>query len=233
MSSKTFNTNQSVSRRPTTSLSVSVSSSVGSSTRTSVITFTAAEKEKNKGIGKPEFRVLLMVPASCLIPVGLLWYGWSGQGAIHWSMPDIGKFIFGLGAIVCLQCAQIYIIGSYQRYAASCLAAVVVLRSIAGFSFPIFAPYIYGKLHYMDGEIRCWRLRALSLGFQRPLRSGILARESGKRVRMPRGETAYQWPQQWNHQENGSTPDTATMALLSTPGRTIAVNCESTCFSNI
>ena len=38
---------------------------------------------------------------------------------------------------------------------------------------------------------------------------------------------------QWKLQENRGTPDTATMVLLSTPGRTIAVNRESTCVYNI
>ncbi|CAD6592757.1 MAG: hypothetical protein ASARMPRED_006702 [Alectoria sarmentosa] len=109
-------------------------------------------KAKNNGVGKPEFRVPLMIPASCLIPVGLFWYGWSAQAAIHWIMPNIGVFIFGIGAILCLQCAQTYIIDSYQRYAASAMAAAVVLRSIAGFAFPIFAPYMYHKLHYGWGN---------------------------------------------------------------------------------
>ena len=109
-------------------------------------------KAKNNGVGKPEFRVPLMIPASCLIPVGLFWCGWSAQAAVHWIMPDIGVFIFGIGAVPCLQCAQAYIIDSYQRYAASGMGAAVVLRSIAGFAFPIFAPYMYRKLHYGWGN---------------------------------------------------------------------------------
>ena len=109
-------------------------------------------KAKNNGVGKPEYRVPLMIPASCLIPIGLFWYGWSAQAQIHWIMPDIGVFFFGIGSILCLQCAQTYIIDSYQRYAASGMAAAVVLRSIAGFAFPIFAPYMYDKLQYGWGN---------------------------------------------------------------------------------
>lgn len=109
-------------------------------------------KARNKGVGKPEFRIPLMIPASFLIPVGLFWYGWSAQAKIHWIMPDIGVAIFGIGAMLCLQCAQTYIIDSYQRYAASAMAAAVVLRSIAGFAFPIFAPYMYRALQYGWGN---------------------------------------------------------------------------------
>ena len=109
-------------------------------------------KAKNNGIGKPEFRIPLMIPGSFLIPIGLFWYGWSAQAQIHWIMPDIGVAIFGVGSILCLQCTLTYIIDSYQRYAASGLAAAVVLRSIAGFVFPMFAPYMYSALDYGWGN---------------------------------------------------------------------------------
>ncbi|MCJ1319517.1 hypothetical protein MMC15_004853 [Xylographa vitiligo] len=104
-------------------------------------------KAKNNGIGKPEYRIPLMIPGA-LILIGLFWYGWSAQAQIHWIMPDIGVAIFGVGSILCLQCNLTYIIDSYRRYASSGLAAVVVLRSIAGFVFPMFAPYMYSTLDY-------------------------------------------------------------------------------------
>lgn len=105
-------------------------------------------KEKNGGVGRPEFRVPSMFVGSVLIPIGLFWYGWSVQGRVHWIMPNIGITIFAAGVIVCLQSMQGYIIDSYARFAASGLAAVVVLRSLAGFGFPLFAPYLYQRLGY-------------------------------------------------------------------------------------
>lgn len=135
-------------------------------------------KAKNNNVGKPEFRILLMIPASCLIPIGLLWYGWSAQAKVHWIMPDIGIAIFGIGAIFCLQCAQIYIIDSYQRYAASALAAAVVLRSIAGFAFPMFAQYMYRSLHYGWGNT-VLALVGITIGIPAP----ILLWVFGERIR--------------------------------------------------
>ena len=41
---------------------------------------------------------------------------------------------------------------SYTRYAASAIAAATVLRSLAGFGFPLFAPYMYDKLKYGWGN---------------------------------------------------------------------------------
>lgn len=109
-------------------------------------------KKKNNNTGRPEFRVPLMGVGSLLIPVGLFWYGWSAQSGIHWIMPNIGAVFFAAGCIICFQCMQTYIVDSYTRYAASGVAAAVVLRSLAGFGFPLFAPYLYRALGYGWGN---------------------------------------------------------------------------------
>ncbi|KAJ5215826.1 MFS transporter [Penicillium cinerascens] len=109
-------------------------------------------KIKRNNTAVPEFRIPAMFIGSLFIPVGLFWYGWSVQARIHWVMPNIGIVIFSIGSIICLQCMQTYVIDSYTRFAASGLAAVVVLRSLAGFSFPLFAPYMYQALNYGWGN---------------------------------------------------------------------------------
>jgi len=109
-------------------------------------------KKKNNGVGKPEFRVPLMVPASILIPMGLFWYGWSAQAKTHWIVPNIGVVIFCGGTIVGFQCIQTYLVDSYTRYAASAIAAATVLRSLAGFGFPLFAPAMFNALDYGWGN---------------------------------------------------------------------------------
>ena len=109
-------------------------------------------KKKNNGVGKPEFRVPIMIPGSILVPVGLFWYGWSAQAKIHWIMPNIGAVIFCAGTIISFQCIQTYLVDSYTRYAASAIAAATVMRSLAGFGFPLFAPAMYAKLDYGWGN---------------------------------------------------------------------------------
>ncbi|KAL9094775.1 MAG: hypothetical protein Q9165_003046 [Trypethelium subeluteriae] len=109
-------------------------------------------KAKNNGVGLPEYRVLSMIIGSVLEPIGLFWYGWSVEGHVHWIMPNIGIAIFGMGVIMCLQGMQGYIIDSYTRFAASALAAVVILRSLCGFGFPLFAPYLYQRVGYGWGS---------------------------------------------------------------------------------
>ncbi|KAH0565208.1 hypothetical protein GP486_001391 [Trichoglossum hirsutum] len=102
--------------------------------------------------GTPEFRVPLMLPGSFMVPVGLFWYGWSAHAKLHWIMPNIGAAIFTSGTIICFQCIQAYLVDSYTRYAASAVGAATVLRSLAGFTFPLFAPRMYEVLGYGWGN---------------------------------------------------------------------------------
>ncbi|KKZ60911.1 hypothetical protein EMCG_00672 [[Emmonsia] crescens] len=103
-------------------------------------------KERNDGMGKPEFRTPLLVVGAILIPFGLFIYGWTAQYRTHWIFPNIGTCILSAGMIVGFQCQQAYIVDAYSRYAASGIAAATMLRSLAGFGFPLFAPYMYAKL---------------------------------------------------------------------------------------
>ncbi|RDW69360.1 MFS multidrug transporter-like protein [Coleophoma cylindrospora] len=127
-----------------------------------------ALKARNNGVGKPEFRVPLMIPGALLVPVGFFWYGWSAQAKLHWIMPNIGAAIFAAGTIVGFQCVQTYLVDSYARYAASAIAAATVLRSLAGFGFPLFAPYMYDALKYGWGN-SLLAFIAIGLGWPAPI----------------------------------------------------------------
>lgn len=109
-------------------------------------------KKGNHDIGRPEFRVPLMVPGAMLVPIGLFWYGWSAQAHVHWILPNIGAAIFCAGIIIGFQCIQTYLVDAYTRFAASAVASATVLRSLAGFGFPLFAPSMYNALGYGWGN---------------------------------------------------------------------------------
>ncbi|TVY57264.1 Efflux pump vrtL [Lachnellula cervina] len=125
-------------------------------------------KKRNNGVGKPEFRVPLMVPGALLVPIGLFWYGWSAQAHTHWIVPNIGAAIFAAGVITGFQCIQTYMVDAYTRYAASAIGAATVLRSLAGFGFPLFAPYMYKALHYGWGN-SLLAFIAIGLGWPAPI----------------------------------------------------------------
>ncbi|KAK5074401.1 hypothetical protein LTR64_006455 [Lithohypha guttulata] len=94
----------------------------------------------------PEYRLPLLLPFSLFIPIGLLIYGWSAQARVHWIVPNLGCIIFAMGLIVCFNCAQAYVVDTYTTYSASATGAAAFIRTMAGFSFPLFAPGMYEKL---------------------------------------------------------------------------------------
>ena len=109
-------------------------------------------KHRNGGKGSPEFRVPVMIPCAILLPIGFFWYGWSAEARIQWIMPDIGVAILSAATICGYQAIQTYIIDAYTKYAASAVASITTLRSLAGFGFPLFAPALYNSLGYGWGN---------------------------------------------------------------------------------
>ncbi|KAM0746254.1 MFS polyamine transporter [Meredithblackwellia eburnea MCA 4105] len=105
-------------------------------------------KEENGGVGRPEFRLPLMLPGSIFLPLGLLLYGWGAQKKLHWIVPDIGLFLIAAGMIGVFQCMTTYLVDAFTMFAASALAAATCLRSLCGFGFPLFAPYLYKSLGF-------------------------------------------------------------------------------------
>jgi len=100
-------------------------------------------KERNDGVGQPEYRVPLMAPGALLVPVGIFVYAWSAEATAFWFWPNMGIYILCANMIICWQCMQAYLVESYTTYAASALAATTILRSLAGFGFPLFVSIIY------------------------------------------------------------------------------------------
>ncbi|KGO40796.1 Major facilitator superfamily domain, general substrate transporter [Penicillium expansum] len=107
---------------------------------------------KNNGVGKPEFRLPIMVPASFLVPIGLLIYGWSAEYQTHWIVPDIGIALPLMGATIIFQCCSQYLLDTFPVYAASANGAVYIVRGFTGFGFPLFSPVMYEKLGYGWGN---------------------------------------------------------------------------------
>ncbi|KZL76422.1 MFS multidrug transporter [Colletotrichum tofieldiae] len=120
------------------------------------------------GPGRPEFRVPMMIPGALLVPTGLLIYGWTAQHHTHWIGPNIGAVLFSAGVIIGFQCIQGFLVDTYTKYAASAVAAATVLRSLAGFGFPLFAPSLYQKLDYGWGNTLL-ALLGVAIGWPGPL----------------------------------------------------------------
>jgi hypothetical protein len=90
----------------------------------------------------------MLVPGMLLLPLGLLIYSWTAEAHTHWMGPNVGAAIVAAGMIITFQCIQGYLVDTYGRFAASAVGAATVLRSLAGFGFPLFGPAMYEKLGY-------------------------------------------------------------------------------------
>ncbi|KAG2361223.1 multidrug resistance protein 4 [Suillus spraguei] len=106
---------------------------------------------KNGGKGKPEMRVPTLIFGSLVVPVGLLWYGWSAQAKVHFMIPIIGTAIFGFGIATACLAIQLYLVDTFT-YAASALAAASMFRSLLGFAFPLFGQQMFAALGYGWGN---------------------------------------------------------------------------------
>lgn len=89
-------------------------------------------KEKHGGGGKPEYRLPLGNIGAVLLPVSLFWFGWSVEKHLHWAIPLASTLLFGASQVSIFNTVQNYYIDSFEKNAASALAAGAFLRSIAG-----------------------------------------------------------------------------------------------------
>lgn len=105
-------------------------------------------KRRHGGQDCPEYRIWLMIPGAIIVPAGLLIYGWSAAAEMHWILPNLGIAVYSFGLLMGYQCIQAYVLDCYPVYAASAMGALTVLRSLAGFALPIFAPAMYRHLGY-------------------------------------------------------------------------------------
>lgn len=105
-----------------------------------------ARMKAKHGAHKPEDRLPPLVIGGFLVPVGLIWYGWSAEKHTHWIVPIIGTAFVGIGILAVFLPIQMYLIDTFNIYAASAIAANTVVRSIFGTVLPLAGPPMYARL---------------------------------------------------------------------------------------
>ncbi|KAM5356710.1 hypothetical protein ACJ41O_003356 [Fusarium nematophilum] len=106
-----------------------------------------AVKKQMEGDGfKPEVRLKLLPTAAIIFPIGFFIYGWTADYKTHWIAPIVGLAIIGVGNLVCFMAICVYLVDSYEMYAASALAANTIMRSIAGAVLPLCGLRMYNAL---------------------------------------------------------------------------------------
>ncbi|KAK0621126.1 putative efflux pump kojT [Lasiodiplodia hormozganensis] len=87
---------------------------------------------KGAAMFNPETRLwYAMLGAAPAIPIALFWQGWTARASISIWSPIISTALFGYGIIGIFLSAYMYIIDSYEMYAASALTFVTLVRYFA------------------------------------------------------------------------------------------------------
>ncbi|KAF2099851.1 membrane transporter [Rhizodiscina lignyota] len=103
---------------------------------------------KHDGIPKPEYRLPLANIGAIFVPIGLFWFAWTVEYQVAWPATIIATFPYGIGQVMIMNTVQNYYIDSFEKYAASAIAAGAVFRSLVGGVVPLFAPKLFKDLGY-------------------------------------------------------------------------------------
>lgn len=99
----------------------------------------------------PEFRIPLMQLGMVIVPLGLFVFGWSARDSVPWTVPLLGLVIYSFGMILAYVSIQTYMVDTFDDYAASAVAAGVVMRGLLGCIFTVVGFRLYQKLDYGMG----------------------------------------------------------------------------------
>jgi len=106
----------------------------------------AHKPDPETGRPPPEAAVSVICVAAVLLPIGELWFAWTGTPNCHWVLPILAGIPFGAGNCAVFIYGSNYLVHSYGIYAASALAGNAVLRSILGATLPLAGPAMYKSL---------------------------------------------------------------------------------------
>ncbi|KIW97549.1 uncharacterized protein Z519_01133 [Cladophialophora bantiana CBS 173.52] len=98
---------------------------------------------KSGGKVAPELRLPPMMFGSFLFASGLFITGWTADPKYPWIAPVIGLYLTGLGFFTIFQAALNYLVDTFQKYAASAVAANTFLRSCFAAAFPLIVTPLY------------------------------------------------------------------------------------------
>ena len=95
---------------------------------------------------KPEHRLPPLILGGLIVSAGFFWYGWLAEYGSQWILPILGTALFGIGAMFSFLPVQMYLVDAFTVFAASAIAANVVIRSLFAAVIPLGAPRLYAEL---------------------------------------------------------------------------------------
>jgi MFS family permease len=100
----------------------------------------------NRGVFEPEMRLLISICFGAFLPITLFWYGWSAHYNASLASTIISLVPYGFGIMGLFLPITTYIVDCHPLYAASAIAANVILRSFIGAFLPLAGPPMYASL---------------------------------------------------------------------------------------
>ncbi|KAL7416382.1 major facilitator superfamily domain-containing protein [Mrakia frigida] len=94
----------------------------------------------------PELRLNSAYIGAPLLPISILWLGFTSYPSIHWAVPMMSGCLMGFALSLIFLPLMNYIVDTYIYSAATALSAATVIRSIAGAVFPLFGKTMYTAL---------------------------------------------------------------------------------------
>ncbi|BFZ62943.1 hypothetical protein YB2330_004055 [Saitoella coloradoensis] len=104
------------------------------------------KRAENGGRPVPEARLPPMMIGAVAFPIGLFWFGWSGQYATSWVPSTLAGIPIGISLSIIFMQALSYLGDAFTAHAASAVAANAFLRAILAGAFPLFSSQMYDKL---------------------------------------------------------------------------------------
>lgn len=122
-----------------------------------------------------EDRLPPMICGSFILPVAMLWFGWSG--GVHWISQVLACFFVGLSLQLIFMAGVVYIVDVYGSNANCAMSIQVVFRSCGAASFPLWSPAMYRSLGVAWSSTLLAGVAALLLPFP------ILFMRHGQKIR--------------------------------------------------
>ena len=106
---------------------------------------TIRQKVIKQGRVTPEDRLFPMIVGGILLTVGLFWFAWTSSPNISPWPQILAGVPVGIGFQVVLLQSLAYIVDIYTTNANSAISGTVIVRSLVGGCFPLFAIPMYQR----------------------------------------------------------------------------------------
>lgn len=103
-------------------------------------------KNLEKGVIKPEDRIILSLVTSPLVLISLFWIGWTSRPDISYWSPLLALSLYLTPVFLLFQSVLVYLSFSYVEHQAAVLAANDLIRSLLAAAFPLFANPMFRTL---------------------------------------------------------------------------------------